>query len=337
MKKSEVIEKTSEKSSKGFKEILGNILSIPEMGTILPLIFMFILIGSVNRNFFATANLIDVFRATSYTFIIAAPLTLLLISGGSDLTIGAVTNLGGVAVAWGMTIFGWGIVPSVLFALSMGAVAGVLKSFIVVKANLPAFIATLGLSYVINGFVLVMTSGVPVTGLPQAFRSLGQGKLFGSVYYTVIIALVVGVLVQIVLSKTKLGREICAVGGNRETANLAGINTDKVKFITNITVSIFAAFAGVMMASRFNSAQTDAGTGTELTILASVIIGGTSMMGGSGTVIGSLLGCLLLAVINNGLVLMGVSSYYQNLIFGSLLVLSLFIDKYRRAKSSGAL
>lgn len=320
-----------------WRNMLGNIFSIPEMGTILPLIFMFILIGSVNKNFFAIGNLIDVFRSTSYTFIIAAPLTLLLISGGSDLTIGAVTNLGGVAVAWGMTLFGWGIFPSVLFALLAGAIAGVIKSFVVVKADLPPFIATLGLQYAINGFVLVMTSGVPITGLPEKFRALGQGKAFGSVYWTVIIAVIVGIIVQIILSKTKLGREICAVGGNRETANLAGINTDKIKFITNIMVSVFAAFAGVMMASRFNSAQTDAGTGTELTILASVIIGGTSMMGGSGSVIGSLLGCFLLAVINNGLVLMGVSSYYQNLIFGSLLLLSLFIDKYRRSKSSGGL
>lgn len=322
---------------KTFKDRMSGLFSIPEMGTLIPLLFMFLLIGSVNKNFFAVGNLIDVLRSTSYTFIIAAPLTLLLISGGSDLTVGAVTNLGGVAVAWGMTLFGWGIFPSVIFALVVGGIAGLIKSLVVVKSDLPPFIATLGLQYAINGFVLVMTSGVAVTGLPEKFRVLGQGKAFGSVYWTVIIAVIVGVVVQIILSKTKLGREISAVGGNRDTANLAGINTVKIKFITNIMVSVFAAFAGVMMASRFNSAQTDAGTGTEMTILASVIIGGTSMAGGRGSVMGSLLGCFLLAVINNGLVLMGVSSYYQNLIFGSLLILSLFVDKYRRSKSSGGL
>lgn len=269
--------------------------------------------------------------------IIATPLTLLLISGGSDLTIGAVTNLGGVVVAWGMSKFGLGVIPSIFIALLVGAICGILKSYIVVKANLPAFIVTLGLSYMINGFVLVSTEGIPVTGLLESFKPIGQGKAFGSVYWTIIIAILIGIGIQIILTKTKYGREVCAVGGNQETAKLAGINVEKVRFIANIMVSVFAAFAGVCMASRFNSAQTGAGSGTELTILASVIIGGTSMMGGSGSVMGSLLGCLLLAVINNGLVLMGVSSYYQNLIFGSLLVLSLFIDKYRRSKSGGGL
>lgn len=319
------------------KNTIGNILGRPEMGTIIPLILMGIVVGSVNSKFFAAGNLIDILRSTSYTFIIAAPLTLLLISGGSDLTIGAVTNLGGVAVAWAMSRLGLGVIPSILIALIAGALCGVLKSFIVVKANLPAFIVTLGLQYMINGFVLVTTGGVPITGLLEEFKPLGQGKAFGTVHWTIIIAILVGIGIQIILNRTKFGREVCAVGGNQETAKLAGINVIKVRFIANIMVSVFAAFAGVLMASRFNSAQTTAGTGTELTILASVIIGGTSMMGGSGSVIGSLLGCLLLAVINNGLVLMGVSSYYQNLIFGALLVLSLFIDKYRRSKSAAGL
>lgn len=313
----------------------ASIISRPEMGTIIPLVLMAIIIGSVNSRFFATGNLIDIFRSTSYTFIIAAPLTCLLISGGSDLTIGAVTSLGGVVCAWSMAKWGWGIFPSILLALLSGAIVGYIKSLIVVRADLPPFIVTLGLQYVINGFVLVWTSGIPVTGLQEKFKALGQGRVFGMIYWTIIIALVIGIGIQILLSKTKLGREICATGGNQETARLAGINVEKTRFTTNIMVSVFAAFCGVCMASRFNSAQTTAGAGTELTILASVIIGGTSMMGGSGSVIGSFLGCLLLAVINNGLVLMAVSSYWQNLIFGSLLVASMFIDKYRRSKSGG--
>lgn len=315
----------------------ADILKRPEMGTILPLILIGIIVGVVNSNFFAPGNLIDILRSTSYTFIIAAPLTCLLIAGGSDLTIGAVTSLGGVVCAWGMSKFGLGILPSILLALLAGALIGGVKSLIVVKSNLPAFIVTLGLQYVINGFVLVSTEGIPVTGLLSEFKPLGQGKAFGSIYWTIIIAIIIGISIQIMLSKTKFGREICAVGGNQETAKLAGINVNRTRYIVNVMVSIFAAFAGVLMASRFNSAQTTAGSGTEMTILASVIIGGTSMMGGSGSVMGSLLGCLLLAVINNSLVLMSVSSYWQNMIFGSLLVLSLFIDKYRRSKSGGGL
>lgn len=315
----------------------SDIIRRPEMGTILPLVLIGVIVGIVNSNFFAPGNLIDILRSTSYTFIIAAPLTCLLIAGGSDLTVGAVTSLGGVVCAWGMAKLGLGIFPSILMALIAGAIIGGVKSLIVVKASLPAFIVTLGLQYVINGFVLVSTSGIPITGLLSSFKPLGQGKAFGSIYWTIIIAIIIGITIQIMLSRTKFGREICAVGGNQETAKLAGIDVNRTRYIVNIMVSVFAAFAGVLMASRFNSAQTTAGSGTEMTILASVIIGGTSMMGGSGSVFGSLLGCLLLAVINNSLVLMSVSSYWQNMIFGTLLVLSLFIDKYRRSKSGGGL
>jgi len=309
----------------------------PEMGTILPLVIMGFIIGAVNPNFFAPANLIDVFRATSYTFIIAAPLTCLLIAGGSDLTVGAVTNLGGVVAAWGMVNLGLPIIPSIILALAAGAVCGVIKSLIVVKANLPAFIVTLGLQYVINGFVLVTTSGVPITGFPASFKPLGQGKALLGIHWTILIAVFCGIAIQILLTQTKFGRKMSAVGGNQETAKLAGINVNRTRFIVNILVSVFAAFCGVLMASRFNSAQTTVGTGTEMTIMASVIIGGTSMMGGSGSVIGSLLGCLMLAVINNGLVLMRVSSFWQNMIFGGILLAALFIDKYRRSKSGGGL
>lgn len=313
--------------------LLNRLMSRPEMGTILPLLIMGAIVGLVNQDFFNPGNLIDILRSTSYSFIIAAPLTCLLIAGGADLTIGAVTSLGGVVCAWGMVHLGLGILPSVALALLAGALVGALKAVIVVWADLPPFIVTLGLQYVINGFVLVTTSGVPVTGLPKAFKPLGQGKAFGAIYWTIIIAIVVGVGIQVLLSLSKFGRRICAVGGNQETAKLAGIHVKRTRFIVNVMVSVFAALAGVCMASRFNSAQTTVGTGTELTILASVVIGGTSMMGGQGTVIGSLLGCMLLAVINNGLISMDISSYYQNLIFGSLLVFSLFIDKYRRSRS----
>ena len=157
------------------------------------------------------------------------------------------------------------------------------------------------------------------------------------VHWTIILAVVIGVSMHILLNRTKFGRAVAACGGNRETAKLAGINVVKTRYIVEIMVSVFAAFCGVCMCSRFNSGQPAAGAGTELTIMASVIIGGTSMMGGSGTILGSFLGCVLLAVINNGLVLMRVSTNWQNMIFGLILVISLFIDRYRRAKSGGGL
>ena len=311
--------------------------SKPEMGVVLPLIILLAVIGCVNSNFFAPANLIDILRSTRYTFIIAAPLTLLMISGGMDLSIAAATALGCVVCAWGIADFHIGIIPSVLLALAAGAVVGLIKAFLVVKLDLPAFIITLGLTKIINSFILVTTDGIAVSNLNNnAFKQLGQGKL-GSVYWTIIIAAVIGICMHILLRSTRFGREVAACGGNRETAKLAGINVARVRFTVEILVSVFAALCGVCMCSRFYSGQPSAGSGTELTIMASVIIGGTSMMGGTGSILGSFLGCLLLAVINNGLVLMRVSTNWQNMIFGIILVISLIIDKYRRSKTGGGL
>ena len=311
--------------------------SKPEMGVVLPLIILLAVIGCVNSNFFAPANLIDILRSSSYTFIIAAPLTLLMISGGMDLSIAAATALGCVVCAWGIADFHIGIIPSVLLALAAGAVVGLIKAFLVVKLDLPAFIITLGLTKIINSFILVTTDGIAVSNLNNnAFKQLGQGKL-GSVYWTIIIAAAIGICMHILLRSTRFGREVAACGGNRETAKLAGINVVRVRFTVEILVSVFAALCGVCMCSRFYSGQPAAGSGTELTIMASVIIGGTSMMGGTGSILGSFLGCLLLAVINNGLVLMRVSTNWQNMIFGIILVISLFIDKYRRSKTGGGL
>lgn len=312
------------------------LLSRPEMGAVLPIIVMVIVIGFVNPDFFAARNLVDVLRATSYSFIIAAPLTCLFISGGSDLSVSAVTNLGGIVCGWAMANLNLPIWVAFLITLAVGALCGLLKAGLVVKLGLPAFIITLGLQYVINGFVLVSTNGLPITGFSDSFKVLGQGRVLG-VYWTIIIALVEGVIIHVMLTRTKFGRQICAVGGNQETAKLAGISVEKVRTITNVLVSVLAAFCGICMASRFNSAQTTVATGTEMTIMSSVIIGGTSMMGGSGTILGSALGCLLLAIINNGLVLMHVSSFWQNLIFGAILIISIIVDKYRRSKSGGGL
>lgn len=328
---------TSKKAG-GPKNSIASIFAHPEMGVLIPLVLLLGIFGSLNNAFFAFDNLVDIFRSSSYTFIIAAPLTLLMISGGMDLSIAAVTALGCVVCAWGLTSLNIGIIPSILLACLAGGLVGLIKSALVVSFNLPAFIITLGLMRIVNSFLLVTTDGIAVSGITdEAFKTLGQGKVLDSVHWTIIIAILIGVCMQIVLSRTKFGRAVAACGGNRETARLAGINVNKTRYIVEILVSVFAAFCGVCMCSRFNSGQPSAGSGTELTIMASVIIGGTSMMGGSGTILGSFLGCLLLAVINNGLVLVHVSTNWQNMIFGIILIISLFIDKYRRAKSGGGL
>ncbi|NMD38272.1 MAG: ABC transporter permease, partial [Christensenellaceae bacterium] len=225
--------------------ITKNLISRPEMGVLIPLIFLFIVIGFVNPNFFAINNLIDILRSGSYTFVIAAPLTLLMISGGMDLSIGATTALGCVVCAWGLADFKIGITLSILIALFAGALVGIIKATLVVKFNLPAFIITLALTKIVNSFILVTTDGIAVANLgSDAFKVLGQGKTVGGIHWTIIIAIIIGIGMHILLTKTRYGREVAACGGNRETAKLAGINVAKTRYIVEVLVSLFSAFCG---------------------------------------------------------------------------------------------
>lgn len=315
--------------------LLKKAMSIPESAVVMVLIIMITVVGIVEPKFFRTANLMDVLRNASYSFIIAAPLTLNMMSGGMDLTVGAVTSLGGVVCAT-MMLAGVPFPIAILGAILSGVICGLIKAYVTVTVGLQAFIATLGLRYVFDGALLVYTRGDPtLTGdAGAAFKALGQGDV-GGVYWSVIIAIIFAIVFQVILKNTRYGRELCATGGNEETARLAGINVHKVRYIISILLSATAAFVGVLYCSRYNSAQPSIGSGTEMTIMAAVIIGGASTGGGSGSLFGSFLGTVLIAVIKNGLVLMQVSSYWQNLVFGAILVLSLYIDKMRRAKTGG--
>lgn len=318
---------------KNKRNLLKLVLSKNEIGTLIPLIAICAVIGIVNINFFAIDNLLDILRTTSFAFIVAVPLTYLLIAADLDLSIGAVTGLGGVVTAFVLTS-GMPVFVAIIFGILAGVLVGSLKALIIVIGRLPSFIVTLGLQYVVNGFISITTQGMPISGFPDSFKFWGQSKVFGSIHLTVIIALLIGALFHIILTKTKYGRSIFAVGGNRETAHLAGIPVRKRQIGIHVMVSAFAAFAGVLMASRFASAQPNAGAGTELTIMAAVIIGGTSMFGGSGSILGTTIGCILLSIINNGLILMKIPSFWQNLIYGLILLVSIALDKYRQKINS---
>ena len=236
------------------KETCKKIVSANEFGVALSLTVLFVVIAFVNADFFSVANLMDVLRTTGYYFIVAAPLTLVIMSGDIDLSIGAVTNFGRV-VCVALLTRNIGIAPSIIITLLAAAVLGFVKSIFVVKSRLMAMITTLGMQYVINGAILVYTEGMPVVIQNETFKVFGQGRAFGTVYYSVIFAVVVGVVFHVLLKNCKFGRKVSAVGGNQETARLAGINVMRVRFITNIVVTVFAAIVGIIYSSRFSSAQ----------------------------------------------------------------------------------
>ena len=311
------------------KSILKKLIGRGEMGTILPIIALAVIATVLNSNFLQMNNFLDIMRTTSYTFCVAIAVTFLMTSAELDLSIGAAISMGSVVVAKCMTELGLPIPLSVAVALLCGVLFGMFNGILIIYFGLPSLITTLGTQYVLNGILAVVTNNYPITNIPESFLALGQGRLFEVLPYTIIIVIILGIIGQWVLSYTKYGRKVAAVGGNRETAYISGINVDRIRMSTYVLTSLFAVFAGIMMCSRFSSGQPTAGSGREMTIMAAVIIGGTSMFGGVGTVVGSFLGCLLFALITNVLVFMGVSTMWQNVIFGFILILSLLLDNYR--------
>ncbi len=315
--------------SPGMKRVKEILIGRAEMGTILPLAFLLIVVAFINSQFFGLNNILDILRTASFSFVIAVPLTFLISGGGMDLSIGAVTSFGGVICGLCLKA-GLPVALSFLIAALAGALVGLVNGLIIVRSKLPAFLATLGTQYVINGIILVITEGIAVSGFSQAFKQIGQFRLFGSVPMPVLYATLIGLVGHVLLVYTKFGRSVLAIGGNAETAYLSGINVVFKQILLFSVTSMFAAISGILMASRFATAQPGAGTGTELTIMAAVIIGGTSIFGGTATVIGTALGCVLLSTIKNALIVIGVSTFWQNLVFGVILLISLFVDKYRR-------
>ena len=311
------------------KSVISVLLGKKESGAAIPLVVLMVAVACVNQNFFGVYNLMDVLRTASFSLMVAVPTTFLIAGGGLDLSLGACISLGGV-VCGNAIKADVPIAVAILLAMATGVVVGLFNGLCVVHFNLPAFITTLGTQYCINGIINVWTSGLSISNLPSAFNNLGQYRIGGYVPLPIIYAIVIAAIGHVMLSYAKFGRKVLAVGGNAETARLAGINVKRTRIMTYMAVSTMAALAGVIYGARFATVQPTIGTGTEMTIMAAVIVGGTSMMGGVGTIIGTALGCALLAAITNVLIMMGVSSYWQSFIFGLILIVSLFIDRYRQ-------
>ena len=321
----------SENRSPGLPGVITRIAQARETGIIVFLLALCILIGIVNPIFLSGENLANILRAASYIFLMGIAMTFVLISGGLDLSVASVFALGGVVSSLAVTQ-GWGAALSVLAGLAVGLVVGVVNGLLVVKFNIPALIVTLGTMYMVRGVVLIVTQGVAIFPLTPEFNTLGQGELLG-IPYVILISVVLAIIAHVVLNYTTYGRAIYAIGGNEETSRLAGINTKFLKGSVYVLSGLAAALSGLIMAGRLNSAQPSVGSGYELLVIAGVIIGGTSLFGGAGTILGTAAGTLLTAVISNGIVLMKISAYWQNLIVGAVIILAVGLDQYRRKRS----
>lgn len=320
------------------KKAAWKLLEIREVGAVLPLIIGFLLFSIKSDRFLAVDNMTNVLRIASFTMICAIGECYLLISGSWDISIGAVYSMGGVVAGLAMTTYGLPIWVGIILALISGAIVGLINGFLVQKIEMPAFVATVGTQFMARGLVQGITRGTPVYPLPDKFLVVGQGNcnFFGmQIPWVVIIAVVLSLIAAFILKYTTYGRKLYAAGGNGEAARLAGIPTSKLRFGAFVLTGVLAALTGVLMAARLGSAQSAVGNGFEMIVIAGAVIGGISMNGGAGSIFGMALGSFFMAMITNGMTLIKVSSYWQTLVTGALLILACSLEYVRnRLKSS---
>ncbi|MGP3779471.1 ABC transporter permease [Halanaerobium saccharolyticum] len=305
---------------KSFLEILNR------FKTGIGLLALVIVLSFMSPYFLTVPNLLNVVRQVSIIAIISFGMTMVILTGGIDLSVGSMLAFAG-AISAGMIVnTGLNVYLAILIGLAAGTALGLFNGLAVAKAKLPAFIVTLAMMTVARGFTLIYTNGRPISGFDETFRFLGAGYI-GAIPVPVIIMFLLLIVIYILLKKTPLGRYIYAIGGNEKATKLSGINTDKIKIAVYALNGFLAAVSGIILTSRLNSAQPMAGEGYELDAIAAVVLGGTSLSGGSGTVIGTIVGALIIAVLNNGLNLLNVSSFYQLVAKGGVILLAVFLDR----------
>ena len=312
-----------------FRSSFDWFLRRPESGIILILILFVAIATAVNPKFLAGRNVINIFRASGFTMISVVGMAMILITGGLDLSIGSIYALS--ALMCGLAITDWGLpVPvGILLGLLCGALCGTINGFLIVRTGIPPMIVTLGMQYALRGTLSVLTKGVPIYPLPDAFTSLEPTKL-GGVPIIVFVALSIAVIGHVVLSHTYFGRSVYALGGNQEAARISGINIGKTKMSVYVIMGVLSSFAGIMMASRMGSVEPSTGVGLEMKVICGAIIGGISISGGMGTMMGAALGAVFMEALTNSLTVMKISVYWQNVVFGIVMILSVLLDQYKR-------
>ena len=288
-----------------------------------------IVFGSLNPNFWSATNLANVSRQVSILALLALCQTFSILSGGIDLSVGSLLAL--VSVVCAMVMKEYGLVEGITAGVLAGGLAGFVNGLIIARARVPAFITTLGMLVAARGAALTLSGGLPIAGLPREFLVLGSGYL-GPFPIPTVIAVVAFVFAHVMLTRTRFGRYVYAMGSNEEAAVLSGINVANYKMWVYITSGLFAGLAGVILTARVISGQPTLGEVQELYSIAAVVIGGGRISGGVGGVGTTLMGVLVLGILGNGLNLVQVSSYIQNIVIGAIIVGAVYIDLARERR-----
>ncbi len=305
-------------------------ISTERAGLIIAIIALSAIFGTINPNFFSYTNITNVMRQVSVLAIVSVGQTLAIMLAGIDLSVGSI--LGFISVFGAAQIVSFGILPGVLIALLVSAAIGAFQGYWVAKFKIPAFIVTLGGLSFLRGGAFVYSNGMPVSGLPDEFLLLGSGSFMG-VPIPAIIALVVYLVFHFMLTRTRTGRYLYAIGGNEEAAVLSGIKVGRYKIFAYCMSGLLAGLASIILTSRVVSGQPTLGEAFELQAIAATIIGGTSFSGGQGTLVGTFLGVVLMAIIGNGLNLIRVSSFIQMMVLGAIIVFAVTLDTIQHRKS----
>ena len=289
------------------------------------LVLLMVVLSILSPRFATVVNLTNVLRQSSMVIIAATAATLIMISGGLDISVGGVLAVSGVVTAK-LMVDGMPLAPAVLGGAATGALIGLINGILVVGLNITPVIATLGTMSIARGLAFLISGGrAVVTGLPESFRIPGRGYS-GPIPIPVIIMLVSVIIFIFLLEKTLLGKYTYAIGGNPETSRLSGVPVGLIRFVLYVLGGMMAGLAGIIMASRLSSGQPDVGLGFEFDVIVAVILGGTSLAGGEGSVFGTLIGALIVGVLNNGLNLLGVHTFYQYMLQGTVLIIAVLLD-----------
>ncbi|MCL4639851.1 MULTISPECIES: ABC transporter permease [Olivibacter] len=311
-------------------------IKIAKFQSLIALVLMCVILSFLSDKFLTPANGWNVLRQISVNICISVGMTLIILTAGIDLSVGSILAFSGAVVA-GLLKFGiempsydlyvgFTLLGGVLSGLLVGAALGAFNGLVITKFKVPPFVATLAMLTIARGFTMLWTKGYPISSLGKEFAYIGTGWFLGVPVLVWIAALIV-IGAIILTNRTAFGKYIYAIGGNENAARLSGININRVKIWVYTLAGILAAIGGIMVTSRLNSAQPNAGLSYELDSIAAVVIGGTSLAGGRGTIAGTVLGAMIIGILNNGLVLMDVSPFWQQVVKGAVILLAVMIDK----------
>jgi ribose transport system permease protein len=298
-----------------------------KLGPFLAFVLLFAVVAVLNPSFIEPLNLLNLLRQISINALIAFGMTFVILTGGIDLSVGSILALSSALMA-GMIVSGVDPILSICITALLGALMGAVNGLLITKGKVAPFIATLATMTIYRGLTLVYTDGNPITGLGDhySFQLFGRGYFFG-IPVPAVTMLITFFILWFILHKTSFGRKTYAIGGNETAAFVSGIKVDRVKCLIYSLAGMMAAISGAILTSRLNSAQPTAGTAYEMDAIAAVVLGGTSLAGGKGRIFGTLVGALIIGTLNNGLNLLGVSSFYQQVVKGIVILIAVLIDR----------